>query len=98
MRFVRVQYDASDRQFKMADRLLASQMEDGFTYLIADLSPSDFVPNHDFELVIAGAKAPPTGQRDLHLPEPCHLTRTQGSGCCPGKRIRTAPTLLTIVD
>jgi hypothetical protein len=64
MRFVRVQYDAYDRQFKMADRLLASQMEDGFTYLIADLSPSDFLPTRDFELVVAGAKTLPTGQPD----------------------------------
>ena len=64
MRFVRVQYDAHDRQFKMADRLLAWQMEDGFTYLIADLSPSDFVPTQDFELAGAGMKAAPTGQPD----------------------------------
>ena len=64
MRFVRVQFDAYDRQFKMADRLLAWQMEDGFTYLIADLSPSDFVPNQDFELLSAGAETVPMGQPD----------------------------------
>ena len=64
MRFVRVQYDAYDRQFKMADRLLAWQMEDGFTYLIADLSPSDFVPNQDVELVSAGAKTASMEQPD----------------------------------
>jgi hypothetical protein len=64
MRFVRVQYDAYDRQFKMADRLLAWQMEDGFTYLIADLSPSDFLPNQDFELVSAGAKTASMEQPD----------------------------------
>jgi hypothetical protein len=64
MRFVRVQYDAYDRQFKMADRLLAWQMEDGFTYLIADLSPSDFVPTQDFELVGAGAKTASMEQPD----------------------------------
>jgi hypothetical protein len=56
MRFVRVQYDDYDRQFKMADRLLAWKMEDGFTYLIADLSPSDFVPTQDFELAHSGAR------------------------------------------
>ena len=64
MRFVRVQYDAHDRQFKIADRLLASQMEDGFTYLIADLSPSDFIPASDLELVSALMKTAPTGQPD----------------------------------
>jgi hypothetical protein len=64
MRFVRVQYDAYDRQFKMADRLLAWQMEDGFTYLIADLSPSDFVPTQDFELVNAGANTASMEQPD----------------------------------
>jgi hypothetical protein len=64
MRFVRVQYDAYDRQFKIADRLLAWQMEDGFTYLIADLSPSDFVPTPDFELVNAGAKTASMEQPD----------------------------------
>jgi hypothetical protein len=64
MRFVRVQYDACDRQFKMADRLLAWQMEDGFTYLIADLSPSDFVPSQDFELVGASATTASMEQPD----------------------------------
>jgi hypothetical protein len=46
----------------MADRLLAWQMEDGFTYLIADLSPSDFVPTQDFDLV--GAKTASMEQPD----------------------------------
>ncbi len=64
MRFVRVQYDAYDRQFKMADRLLASQMEDGFTYLIADLSPSEFIPTQDFEFVTAAPKPALTGRSD----------------------------------
>jgi hypothetical protein len=64
MRFVRVQYDACDRQFKMADRLLAWQMEDGFTYLIADLSPSDFVPTQDFERVGASATTASMEQPD----------------------------------
>ena len=64
MRFVRVQFDACDRQFKMADRLLAWQMEDGFTYLIADLSPSDFVPTQDFEVLHASAETAPMGQPD----------------------------------
>ncbi len=45
MRFVRVQYDAYNRQFTFVDRELASQMEDGAMYMIADLSHSDFLPD-----------------------------------------------------
>jgi hypothetical protein len=56
MRFVRVQYDADSQQFKRADRELASQMEDGGTYLIADLSPSDLLPLDDLELEIVKAR------------------------------------------
>ena len=44
MRFVRVQYDAYNRQFKLMDRELSSQIEDGGTYLIADVSAESFLP------------------------------------------------------
>ena len=53
MRFVRVQYDAYNRQFMLADREAASQMEDGATYLIADLSPCDFLPADELDLIEA---------------------------------------------
>jgi hypothetical protein len=56
MRFVRVQYDGYNRQFKLADREFASELEDGGTYLIADLSPSDFIPVAELELEIAKAR------------------------------------------
>lgn len=51
MRFIRVQFDADARQFTMADDELVSQMEDRGTYLIADLSPSDFLPVNDLDLL-----------------------------------------------
>jgi hypothetical protein len=50
MRFVRVQYDASDRQFKLMDHDLASQAEDGQMYLIAEPSLDDFAPAEDLQL------------------------------------------------
>jgi hypothetical protein len=53
MRFVRVQYDAYNRQFTFVDRELASQMEDGAMYLIADHSPSDFLPADELDLLEA---------------------------------------------
>jgi hypothetical protein len=53
MRFIRVQFDAHDRQFKLTDRELASQMEEGGMYLIADLSPSDFLPAEGLDLLDA---------------------------------------------
>ena len=53
MRFIRVQFDACDRQFKPANRELASQMEDGGMYFIADLSPSDFLPAEELDLLEA---------------------------------------------
>ncbi|HEY2382017.1 MAG TPA: hypothetical protein VGK48_12630 [Terriglobia bacterium] len=56
MRFVRVQYDGYNRQFKLADREFASELEAGGTYLIADLSPSDFIPVGELELEIAKAR------------------------------------------
>src|SRR2546423_422881 len=57
MRFVRVQYDAGDRQFKPAGFQLVSQLEDRTTYLIADLSPSDFIPVEEPELKIVMARS-----------------------------------------
>ena len=56
MRFVRVQYDDDNRQFKLADREFASELEDGGTYLIADLSPSEFIPAAEMELEIVKAR------------------------------------------
>ena len=56
MRFVRVQYDGDNRQFKLADREFASELEGGGTYLIADLSPADFIPTADLEVEIATAR------------------------------------------
>jgi hypothetical protein len=50
MRFIRVQFDAYGRQLNVVDRESASQMEDGGIYLIADLSPSDFLPAEPLEL------------------------------------------------
>lgn len=50
MRYVRVQYDAYNRQFTLMDRDLSSQMEDGGTYLIADFSSNDFLPVDELDL------------------------------------------------
>jgi hypothetical protein len=44
MRYVKVQYDAYNREFKMADPDLATELEDGGLYLVADFSEEDFVP------------------------------------------------------
>ncbi len=44
MRFVRVQYDVHNRQFQLADHEWGPSMGDGATYLIADLSPTDYLP------------------------------------------------------
>ena len=44
MVLIRVQYDAYNRHFKLLDRELARNLEDGETYtLIADVSVSDVV-------------------------------------------------------
>ena len=53
MRFLRVQFDARDRQFKPTDLELASQMREGGMYLVADLSPSDFLPAEELNLMEA---------------------------------------------
>ena len=45
MRCVRVQYDAYNRHFNLIDRESATNLEDGTTYLIADLSTQDFLAN-----------------------------------------------------
>ena len=53
MRFVRVQYDAYNRQFNLADNDLARELEDGGTCLIADSSLEEFLafeqPEHPQE-------------------------------------------------
>ena len=50
MRCVRVQYDAYNRHFNLIDRELAADLEDGNTYLLADLSTQDFLPANELEL------------------------------------------------
>jgi hypothetical protein len=42
MRFVRVQFNVREQEYRPADRL--SYQGDGFTYLISDLAPDDFLP------------------------------------------------------
>jgi hypothetical protein len=49
MRFVRVHYDAYNRQFNLADHEMARELEDGATYLIADSTPEDFIPPEELE-------------------------------------------------
>ena len=44
MRYVKVQYDAQNRKFKMTDTELATELEDGGLYLVADFSEDDFLP------------------------------------------------------
>ena len=51
MRFRRVQYDAYNRQFKLMDRDSSSQTEDGGTYVIADLSTTDFLSMDELDLI-----------------------------------------------
>lgn len=55
MRFVRVQDDVFDGQFKPADQPSAFEGEAGGTYLIMDLSPSDFIPAGDSETTLVKA-------------------------------------------
>ena len=44
MTLIKVQYDGYNRQFKLLDRDLVGQLEDGTTYLvIADVSTRDVV-------------------------------------------------------
>jgi hypothetical protein len=44
MRYVKVQYDAYNRKFKMADGELATELDDGGLYLVADFAEEDFLP------------------------------------------------------
>ena len=44
MRYVKVQYDAYNRNFKMADGELSTELDDGGLYLVADFSEEDFLP------------------------------------------------------
>ena len=44
MRFVKVQYDAYNQQFNVMDRELATDLDDGSLYLVADFSSEDFLP------------------------------------------------------
>ena len=44
MRYVKVQYDAYNRKFKMADGELSTEIDDGGLYLVADFSEEDFLP------------------------------------------------------
>ena len=65
MQFVKVQYDAYNRQFTFIkaapcracasrmDHRASSQMEDGSIYLIAGLSPIDYLPADDLDLIEA---------------------------------------------
>jgi hypothetical protein len=49
MRFVKVQYDAYNRQFVMMDRELASQLDDGGVYMVADFSNEDLFSPGDVD-------------------------------------------------
>ena len=50
MRYVKVQYDAWNRKF-MADPDLATELEDGGMYLVADFSEEDFLPPAAFDFI-----------------------------------------------
>jgi hypothetical protein len=49
MRFVKVQYDGYNRQFTMMNTELASQLDDGGLYLVADFSNEDFLSPADLD-------------------------------------------------
>jgi len=51
MRYVKVQYDAHNRKFKMADGELATELDDGGLYLVADFSEEDFLPPAALDIV-----------------------------------------------
>ena len=53
MRFVRVQYDGYNRQFKLMDGSCAGDLEDGGTYVIADCPTQDFLAAGELELLEA---------------------------------------------
>ena len=50
MRFVKVQYDTYNQQFTVMDRELASQLDDGGLYLVADFSNEDFLPPAELDM------------------------------------------------
>jgi hypothetical protein len=50
MRYVKVQYDAWNRRFT-AESELATELEDGGMYLIADFSEEDFLPPSAFDII-----------------------------------------------
>jgi len=51
MRYVKVQYDAYNRNFKMADGELSTELDDGGLYLVADFSEEDFLPPTGLDFV-----------------------------------------------
>ena len=51
MRYVKVQYDACNRKFNMADPELSTELEDGGMYLVADFSEEDFLPPAPLDLL-----------------------------------------------
>jgi hypothetical protein len=53
MRFVKVQYDGYNRQFTVMDRELASHLDDGGLYLVADFSNEDFLSPAEFDAIEA---------------------------------------------
>ncbi len=53
MQFIRVEYDAYNRQFKLKDQNLAHDLEDGAAYMIADFSTEDFMPAEQLDLIEA---------------------------------------------
>ena len=44
MRYVRVQYDVSNRKFELTDSELSTELDDGGLYLVADFFEEDFLP------------------------------------------------------
>jgi hypothetical protein len=56
MRFVKVQYDGYNRQFTVMDRELASQLDDGSLYLVADFSNEDFLSPADVDTIEANQR------------------------------------------
>lgn len=49
MRYVRVQYDAYNRQFNLEDKELSRELEAGGPYVISDLALGDFIPLDQLE-------------------------------------------------
>jgi hypothetical protein len=51
MRYVKVQYDAYNRKFEVADPELATELDDGGLYLVADFFGEDFLPPAAIDIV-----------------------------------------------